>query len=108
MCGWLATMGVSWRPHSRLGHVLGMRYVGDQEGWELQSRVPTRARFDGYLTLDYAVSVQEPAGLAGLSLSGGIRNLTDQYFASVATPAQFPEGLPHGGREFWLAAEYAF
>ena len=58
--------------------------------------------------MDYTVEVVDPAGFDGLSLRAGVRNLTDQFYGSVATPAQFPQGLTHGGRELWLAAEYRF
>ncbi|MCB1909117.1 MAG: TonB-dependent receptor [Rhodocyclaceae bacterium] len=105
---WLATLGASWRQNGRLTHAVSVKYVGEPEGWELPTRVAQRQRFDDYATLDYALTLAEPYDVGGLQISAGVRNLTDQHFDSVATPAQFPEGLPHGQREFWLSAEYRF
>jgi len=105
---WLAGLGVGWHPDSRVTHTLSLHYVGEQEGWELRTRTPQRERFDDYVTLDYAVTMADLLAIDGLSLAAGIRNLTDQHYASVATPAQFPEGLPHGERQFWLHAGYQF
>ncbi len=105
---WLVSAGASWRTDGHLTHALGVTYVGEQEGWEIRTRVPNRARFDAYATLDYTVTLSDPEGIDGFTVRGGIRNLTDQSYESVATPAQFPGGLTHGGRELWLAAEYRF
>ena len=105
---WLATLGASWRQNGILTHALSLKYVGAQEGWELATRAAQRDRFDAYATVDYALTIVEPYGLAGLEVGAGIRNITDQHFDSVATPAQFPTGLPQGQREFWLSAEYQF
>ncbi len=106
---WLAGFGLGWHPDSRITHTLGVNYVGEQEGWELRrARTPQRERFDDYVTLDYALTLDDLLGRDGLTVAAGVRNLTDQHYASVATPAQFPDGLPHGEREFWLRAEYRF
>ena len=105
---WLATLGASWRQTGRLTHAVSLKHVGEQEGWELATRVAQRERFDAYTTVDYALTLAEPYDLEGFEIRAGIRNLTDQHYDSVATPGQFPEGLAQGQREFWLRGEYRF
>lgn len=105
---WLGNLGVTWRRDGGTSHSLLLRYVDEQEGWELRTRTPHTPRFDAYTTLDYTFSWRDVLAVDGLRLDAGIKNLTDRSYESVPTPAQYPEGLTHGERTVWLRLEYAY
>lgn len=103
---WLANVGVIWHNSGDSQHTLRLRYVGEQEGWEITTKLPQTDRFDDYHTLDYSFALKNLLGVPDLQLSTGINNLLDRGYNSVPSPAQFPQGLPHGQRSAWLQLEY--
>lgn len=105
---WQANLSLIWHSHSRIHHALRWRYLGEQEGWELNLRLPQTEHFDTYNTLDYTVSFDDFLARKGLGLSASIKNLTGETYNSVASPAQYPQGLSHGKRSIWLQLEYGF
>lgn len=105
---WLANLGINWHSSNRLTHSLALHYVGEQEGWELQTIVQPPARFSSYTLADYTLTLNDFLAVRDLKLSGGIKNLTDQGYDTAPTPAQYPLGLPHGERTGWMQVNYAF
>lgn len=104
---WLANLGVSWTSSPRIQHSLDLRYIGQQEGLDNPIRNATE-EFDAYTTLDYVITLQRPANIANLIVRAGINNLADHSYDTVATPTQYPEGLPQGERTGWLQINYSF
>lgn len=105
---WLANLSVTWRRDGGVSHTLRARYVGTVEGWDLRTRDPQRRRFDAYAVIDYGLLLADAFAIDGLQLSAGIDNLTGRRYQSVATPAQFPQGLTRGERGVWVQLEYDF
>lgn len=103
---WLANIGLVWHSGDNSHHALRWRYVGEQEGWEIRTQLPQTERFDAYTSLDYSFALNNMLDVSGLQLSAGVKNLTGEEYNSVPTPAQFPQGLPHGKRTVWLQLEY--
>lgn len=104
----LGNLGIIWNSDAQVSHALNLRYVGAQEGWELQTRTPPTERFDAYTLLDYTLTVQRLFALRNVQLLMGARNLTNEHYATVATPSQYPQGLPNGERSLWMEVEYRF
>ncbi|MEJ2417424.1 MAG: TonB-dependent receptor [Exilibacterium sp.] len=105
---WLANMGLTWHSDSKTSHALRMRYVGEQEGWEIYTGVQHTQRYDPYSTFDYTFCLKGVLAVYGLDLLVGVKNLTDKEYDTPPTPAQYPQGLPHGRRTAWLQFEYSF
>ncbi|WP_323813527.1 TonB-dependent receptor [Cellvibrio sp. NN19] len=105
---WLGNLGVTWNSDQQLSHAFNLRYVGEQEGWELQTRTPPTDRFDDYVLLDYTLSVHRLFAQRDLELKAGVKNLADQHYNTVPTPSQYPRGLPNGERTWWAELEYGF
>lgn len=105
---WLANLGINWHSSRRLTHSLAVHYVGEQEGWELQTIVEPPARFPSYTLVDYTLTLDDFLSVRDLTLSGGIKNIGDQGYDTAPTPAQYPLGLPHGERTGWLQFDYTF
>lgn len=105
---WLGNLGITWNSDQQLSHALNLRYIGEQEGWELQTRTPPTDRFDDYVLLDYTLSVQRLFAQRNLELKAGVKNLADEHYDTVPTPSQYPRGLPNGGRTWWAEIEYGF
>lgn len=105
---WLGNLGITWNSDAQLSHSLNLRYVGEQEGWELHTRIPPTDRFQRYALLDYTLSVHRLFSQRNLQLEAGVKNLGNQRFNTVPTPSQYPEGLPNGERTLWAEVEYGF
>lgn len=105
---WLGNAGVTWHASDRVDHSLHYRYVGTQEGWELNLRSPHADTFAAHDTLNYTLSVKRPFGVNGLNVQAVVKNLFDEDYNSVPTPAQYPQGLPQGGRFLGARLEYQF
>lgn len=105
---WLGNLGITWHSDQQLSHALNLRYVGEQEGWELQTRTPPTDRFDDYVLLDYTLSVHRLFAQRNLELKAGVKNLADEHYDTVPTPSQYPRGLPNGERTWWAELEYGF
>lgn len=104
---WLGNLGLRWSASPRQQHSIWVNHVGTQEGWD--SIRPNRAtEFDDYTTVDYCFSLTRVAGMEGLSLIASINNLTDREYSVLANPAQYPYGLPQGGRSGRLQLAYDF
>ncbi|WP_430461491.1 TonB-dependent receptor plug domain-containing protein [Thalassolituus sp. LLYu03] len=106
---WLANAGLTWHQSSRLEHSVRVRYVGQQEGWEVTvlSGDHTR-RYDDYALVDYSLALSDVAGVQDLTLIAAVKNIGDEVYNTAPSPAQYPHGLPHGGRSGWLQLEYGF
>lgn len=105
---WLGNLGITWNSDQQLSHALNLRYIGEQEGWELQTRTPPTDRFDDYVLLDYTLSVHRLFAQRNLELKAGVKNIADQRYDTVPTPSQYPRGLPNGERTWWAELEYGF
>ncbi|MDO3380929.1 TonB-dependent receptor plug domain-containing protein [Gilvimarinus algae] len=105
---WLVNAGLTWHVNNSMDHTLQYRYVGEQEGWELQLRNPHAETFSPYSTLNYTLTLKRLLGVAGLSLRASAVNLLDKQYNSVPTPAQYPQGLPQGERQLSGQLEYLF
>ncbi|HBN89342.1 MAG TPA: hypothetical protein DD408_09305 [Rheinheimera sp.] len=104
---WLFNANLIWHSSADTYHSLSVRYVGEQEGWEVGTRLPPTERYDSFNTLNYSFGVKNIFEIDGLTLSAGIKNLAKQRYNTVPSPAQFPQGLPHGSRSLWLQFEYS-
>ena len=104
---WLANVGVSWKPSPRFQHTLALRYIGKQEGWEMIRPIRVET-FDSYTLLDYTLNLNRIAGIENLSAIASITNLTDREYSVLPNPAQYPYGLPQGGRSGKIQIAYTF
>lgn len=102
----LANVSLIWHGQ-RSQHALHWRYVGDQEGWEIATRIPQTERFDAYNTLTYSFGLNNLFNVKGLQLSATAQNILATEYTSVPTPAQYPTGLPHGYRTVSLTLDYS-
>lgn len=105
---WLVNAGFTWHASDTIDHSLQYRYVGEQEGWELRLRSPHADTFAAYNTLNYSIAISRLFGVNGLSFRANATNLLDESYNSVPTPAQYPQGLPQGERQFSGQFEYQF
>ncbi|UTF61771.1 TonB-dependent siderophore receptor [Gilvimarinus sp. DA14] len=105
---WLANADLVWHASQHFDHALKIRYVGSQEGWELDLRTPVTERFQDYTSLDYTLSVNKLLQVNGLTLRASVLNIFSDRHNSVPTPAQYPQGLPQGERTVNAQLEYRF
>lgn len=103
---WLSTVSLKWNDSDTTYHALSWRYVGEQEGWEIRTRLLPEDRFDSRNSLDYSFGIKQAFNIDGLVLSTGIKNLTDETHNIIPSLSQYPEGLPQGQRSAWLQLEY--
>lgn len=104
---WLGNLGLRWSATPHQHHALWLRYVGAQEGWD-GIRTNRTDEFESYSTLDYSLNLQQLASIKGLTLIASITNLTDREYDVLPNPAQYPYGLPQGGRSARLQLAYDF
>ena len=64
--------------------------------------------FDSYTLLDYTLNLNRIAGIENLSAIASITNLTDREYSVLPNPAQYPYGLPQGGRSGKIQIAYTF
>lgn len=102
----LANAAMTWNATDRVSHSLTLTYTGAQEGWE--SPPGHRDVFAAYTLFGYALEVDRLWDVDGLLLTLAARNLADRYYQSAPAPAQYPDGLSHGGRSVHGALEYRF
>lgn len=105
---WLANIGINWHSSNRLTHSLWVQHIGSQENWELQTMASSPARFDSYNLVNYTLTLNDFLATRGLKISGGIKNLGNESYATVPSLSQYPQGLPHGERTGWLQINYGF
>jgi outer membrane receptor for ferrienterochelin and colicins len=108
---WLANVALLWQPDDRWNGALQGRYVGERARHGLDPR----SDLDAYVAFDLSLSYRFSP--RGLTLRGGVKNLTD---ADVRFPDQvttdysgtyylpYPDDYPQAGRQWWLGVSYDF
>lgn len=103
----LINAGIQWQSSDFRKHGLNLRYIGEQEGWEIQTRLSQTDRFNDFIRINYSFVQEQLFSNPALNLQFSILNLADEEVNVLPNPAQFPKGLPQMGRSAWLSLNYS-
>jgi outer membrane receptor for ferrienterochelin and colicins len=105
--GQMANNTLTWHASRSFCHSLSWQYTGEQEGWEINTRLAQEDRFPAYSLINYSLQWRDVLDTPGFLITLAGRNLTNAEYRSTAYPSQYPQGLPHGGRIISLELDYA-
>ena len=105
---WMANIKGRWYLSDGVSTNLNVRYIGQQEGWEVGRRVPHERRFPAYWLFDVSLEWRHAFAIDDLYMLASCQNLTDRQYRSVPSPSQYPEGLNNGYRQLGVGVKYEF
>ncbi|MCU7960539.1 MAG: TonB-dependent receptor [gamma proteobacterium symbiont of Bathyaustriella thionipta] len=98
---WLANVGLMYQPQHDWAFSAQYRYVGERN----REASDTRSDLSGQHTIDLSANLFN-AGMRGLTLRAGVRNLLDEDLVEPAPANTYADDFPRPGRSVWGQISY--